>query len=84
MELHDAVVKGFLLGGGEVGAPSAASVVLSSIRGKGGFKLREEFLGFVVSVGGGLGELDEIPLDYIISLSVGGGQVVIVGIEVLG
>ena len=84
MELHDAVVEGFLLGGGEVGAPAAAAVFSSSIRGKGGFKLREEFWGFVVSVGGGLGELAESPLDYIIALSVGGGQVVEVGVEVLG
>ena len=45
LELHDAAVEGFLLGGGEVGtsAAAAAAVVQSSSQGKGRFKFRKVF-----------------------------------------
>ena len=86
LELHDAVVNGFLLGGGEVGTSTAVAgaVVLSSSQGKGGFKLREEFFDFVVSVGGGLGELAKSPLGDLVAAIGDGGQLVKVGVKVLG
>ena len=45
LELFGAAVEGFILVGGEVGvsASTSTAVVPSSSRGKGGFKLREDF-----------------------------------------
>ena len=63
--------------GGEVGAPSAVAtaVVTSYSQGKGGFKIREEVFDLVVLVGGVLGELAESPLEDLIAVRGGGGQV---------
>ena len=70
-----------------VGAVSAAAAAdteaPSSSRGKGRFKLRQEFFDLVVLIGGGFGELVESPLDDIISVRGGGGQVSEVGVKVL-
>ena len=86
LELRDAAVEGFLLGGVEVGASAAAAaaVVPSSSLGKGRFKLCEDFFYFMSLVGGGLGELAKNPLDDLIAVRGGVGQVVEVGVKVLG
>ena len=86
MELRDAAVEGFLLGGIEVrvSAASATAVVPSSSLEKGGFNLREEFFDLVVFFGGGLGVLVKSPLDNLISVNGGGGQEVEVGVKFLG
>ena len=64
LELSDAAVVVFLLCVGEsvVYATAAANVVAPfSSQGKGRFKLCKEFLDLVVMVGGGFGDMDEIP-----------------------
>ena len=73
LQLCDAAVEGFFLYGGDGVAAATDADDPSSSRGKCLFKLREEFLDLVVLIGGGFGELVEIPLDDLVSVRGGGG-----------
>ena len=76
LDLSDAAVMVFLLCGGEVVVSTAAAAnffALYSSRGKGGFKLCEEFFDLVILVGGGFSEMDESPLDNLIAVRGSGG-----------
>ena len=85
LELRDAAVEGFFLCGGDsaAGGAGAAAVVLSSNGGKGRFKLREEFLDFVVLARGGPSDIFERPLDDLVTVCGCGCQVVKMGVKIV-
>ena len=87
LELSDAAVMVFLLCGGEVVVSTAAAAnffALYSSRGKGGFKLREEFIDLVLLTGVGSSELVERRLDDLVYMYGGGCQVVGMGVKIIG
>ena len=90
LQLSDAAVEGFFLCGrdgvaaGAVAGAAADAVAQSSSRGKGGFKLREEFIDLVLLTGVGSSELVERPLDDLVYMYGGGCQVVGMGVKIIG
>ena len=70
--------------GGVGAAAAAATMVLSSNGGKGGFNLRKEFLDFTVLVIGGPSEMVDCTLDDLVTMCRCSCQVVKVGLEIVG
>ena len=87
LELRDAAVEGFFLFGGDGGvggSGAAATVVLYSNGGKGGFNLREEFIDFNVLAGGGPSDMVEHPLENLVTVCCCNRQVVEMGVKIVG